>query len=67
MTPQTFMNDSGAALPPLFERFECERPSDLIVVYDDLALPLGKAASPAKRFGRRPQWDKINNFDFGVG
>ena len=39
--PQTFMNLSGAVLPGLFERFEtsCRK---LIVVVDDLALPLGK-------------------------
>src|SRR6185503_19445384 len=39
--PQTFMNKSGSALPPVFERFESTA-SDMIVVYDDLALPLGK-------------------------
>ena len=39
--PQTYMNQSGAALPPVLERFE-STPQDLIVVYDDLALPLGK-------------------------
>ena len=39
--PQTFMNRSGAALPPVFERFESTA-SDVIVVYDDLAIPLGK-------------------------
>jgi len=39
--PQTFMNRSGAALQPVFERFESSA-RDIIVVYDDLALPLGK-------------------------
>ena len=39
--PQTYMNNSGAALPPVFERFEATA-KDVIVVYDDLALPLGK-------------------------
>jgi peptidyl-tRNA hydrolase, PTH1 family len=39
--PQTFMNRSGAALAPVFERFESSA-RDIIVVYDDLALPLGK-------------------------
>jgi len=39
--PQTYMNHSGTALPPVLERFE-STPQDLIVVYDDLALPLGK-------------------------
>jgi peptidyl-tRNA hydrolase, PTH1 family len=39
--PQTFMNLSGAALPPVFERFEASA-GDMVVVYDDVALPLGK-------------------------
>src|SRR4030095_145906 len=39
--PQTFMNRTGAAFPPCFERLESSA-RDIIVVYDDLALPLGK-------------------------
>jgi len=39
--PQTYMNDSGAALAPVLARFESSV-RQLIVVYDDLALPLGK-------------------------
>jgi PTH1 family peptidyl-tRNA hydrolase len=41
VAPQTYMNNSGAAMPPLFERFEAG-PGDVIVIYDDIALPLGK-------------------------
>ena len=41
VAPQTFMNNSGTAIPPLFERFETG-PGDVIVIYDDLALPIGK-------------------------
>ena len=41
VAPQTYMNNSGAAMPPLFERFEAG-PRDVIVIYDDIALPLGK-------------------------
>jgi PTH1 family peptidyl-tRNA hydrolase len=41
VAPQTYMNRSGSALPAVFERFEAT-PRELIVVYDDLALPLGK-------------------------
>jgi PTH1 family peptidyl-tRNA hydrolase len=41
VAPQTFMNNSGTAMPPLFERFE-SGPRDVIVIYDDIALPLGK-------------------------
>jgi PTH1 family peptidyl-tRNA hydrolase len=39
--PQGFMNRSGLALPPLFERFE-SGPANLVVVVDDVALPVGK-------------------------
>jgi len=39
--PQTYMNKSGAALVPVWERFESSA-QQTIVVYDDLALPLGK-------------------------
>ena len=41
VAPLTFMNNSGTAIPPLFERFEAG-PGDVIVIYDDLALPIGK-------------------------
>jgi PTH1 family peptidyl-tRNA hydrolase len=39
--PQTYMNNTGAALAPVFERFESSAAA-MIVIYDDLALPLGK-------------------------
>lgn len=39
--PATFMNRSGLALPPLLERFDVIL-SSLIVVCDDLALPVGR-------------------------
>lgn len=39
--PQTFMNRSGYSVGPLFEYFKCDY-SDLIVVHDDIDLPLGK-------------------------
>ena len=39
--PQTFMNLSGSVLPRLFERFETDMGST-IVIYDDIALPLGR-------------------------
>ena len=41
VAPQTYMNKSGSALPPVFERFESGA-ATMIVVYDDLALPVGK-------------------------
>jgi PTH1 family peptidyl-tRNA hydrolase len=39
--PQTYMNRSGYAARCLVERYGVE-PPDLLVVYDDVALPLGR-------------------------
>ena len=39
--PQTFMNDSGKAVRKLLDRYRIE-PSQMIVVFDEVDLPLGK-------------------------
>lgn len=39
--PQTFMNQSGLAVRLLSSVFSCQ-PSDIIIVHDELDLPLGK-------------------------
>jgi PTH1 family peptidyl-tRNA hydrolase len=39
--PQTFMNDSGAVLPYLLKEYSFD-PGDIIVVQDEIDLPLGK-------------------------
>jgi PTH1 family peptidyl-tRNA hydrolase len=39
--PQTFMNDSGNAIRKLLDRYRIE-PASMLVVYDDIDLPLGK-------------------------
>ena len=39
--PQTFMNDSGKAVGKLLDRYRIE-PGQLIVVFDEVDLPLGK-------------------------
>ena len=39
--PRTYMNNSGAAVIQLVRRFEIS-PDNLIVIYDDMDLPLGK-------------------------
>jgi PTH1 family peptidyl-tRNA hydrolase len=39
--PQTFMNLSGEAVAALVHRYKLA-PEDILVVYDDLDLPLGK-------------------------
>ena len=41
LKPQTFMNLSGAALRPYLRRETWSAASDLLVVVDDVALPLG--------------------------
>jgi PTH1 family peptidyl-tRNA hydrolase len=38
--PQTYMNISGLAVRDLVARFECD-PAEVIVLYDDVALPWG--------------------------
>jgi len=39
--PETFMNLSGAAVAALIEEFEADPARDLLVIYDELDLPLG--------------------------
>ncbi|MDD5145137.1 MAG: aminoacyl-tRNA hydrolase [Candidatus Pacebacteria bacterium] len=39
--PQTFMNNSGEAIRKLFKNYKLKA-SDLIVIHDDIDLPLGK-------------------------
>lgn len=41
-TPQTFMNDSGQAVAPLVRRFGIEDLSQLVIVHDELDLPIGR-------------------------
>jgi PTH1 family peptidyl-tRNA hydrolase len=39
--PQSYMNKSGAAMPAVLQRFQATA-QNVIVIYDDIALPLGK-------------------------
>jgi peptidyl-tRNA hydrolase, PTH1 family len=39
--PQTYMNDSGRSVAPLVRRFGIEDLSRLVIVHDELDLPLG--------------------------
>jgi PTH1 family peptidyl-tRNA hydrolase len=39
--PETYMNLSGESVGDLLERYEVDPAKDLIVLYDDLALPFG--------------------------
>jgi PTH1 family peptidyl-tRNA hydrolase len=40
--PQTYMNDSGLAVAPLVRRFGITDMTRLVVVHDELDLPLGR-------------------------
>jgi PTH1 family peptidyl-tRNA hydrolase len=42
LEPQTYMNRSGAALAPLLARPDFDPSRDLLVLVDDVALPLGR-------------------------
>ena len=74
--PRTFMNNSGEGIEYLLARFG-GRPSDLLVVYDEMALPVGRirlraAGSHAGHNGIRSIIATVHTEDFprlriGVG
>ncbi len=56
--PETFMNLSGASVSALVREFEADPAEDLLVIYDELDLPLGsfrikERGSPAGHNGAR--------------
>jgi PTH1 family peptidyl-tRNA hydrolase len=56
--PETFMNLSGASVAALVQEFEADPAQDLLIVYDELDLPLGsikirERGSPAGHNGAR--------------
>ncbi len=56
--PETFMNLSGASVAALVREFEADPTQDLLVIYDELDLPLGtikikERGSPAGHNGAR--------------
>ena len=66
--PRTFMNNSGEGVGYLLTRFSAQ-PSDLLVVYDEMALPLGRlraraSGSDAGHNGIRSIIDALNTQDF---
>ena len=46
--PVTYMNESGRAIRPLMDYFQIDL-SDIVVVYDDMDLPIGKIRFATKR------------------
>ena len=66
--PRTFMNHSGEGLRYLLARFAAV-PADLLVIYDEMALPMGKlrlrsAGSDAGHNGIRSIIDCLNTVEF---
>ena len=66
--PRTFMNNSGEGIAYLMARFGI-RPSDLIIIYDEMALPVGKmrlrpAGSDAGHNGVRSIIGALGTVDF---
>src|SRR4030067_2691333 len=51
--PDTFMNDSGIAVSECINRWEV-RPEELLVICDDLSLPLGRIRIRAEGSHRGP-------------
>ena len=47
LKPLTYMNRSGVAIARLLDRFALE-PKDCLIVYDDVALPLGELRARAR-------------------
>ena len=57
--PLTFMNASGEAVGALPRYFKIE-PADLLVVVDEVQLPLGEAAGAGARVGGRAQRAEVD-------
>ena len=64
MAPQTFMNDSGRAVQAAVQFFKLQ-PTDVIVIYDEIDLPLGKVR--AKRGGGAGGHNGIRSIDAHIG
>jgi PTH1 family peptidyl-tRNA hydrolase len=64
MAPQTFMNDSGRAVQAAVQFFKIQ-PADVIVLYDEIDLPLGKVR--AKRGGGAGGHNGIRSIDSHIG
>jgi PTH1 family peptidyl-tRNA hydrolase len=64
LAPQTFMNDSGRAVQTAVQFFKLQ-PSDVIVIYDEIDLPLGKVR--VKRGGGAGGHNGIRSIDAHIG
>ncbi len=64
LAPQTFMNDSGRAVQAAVQFFKLQ-PADVIVLYDEIDLPLGKVR--VKRGGGAGGHNGIRSIDAHIG
>ena len=64
LAPQTFMNDSGRAVQAAVQFFKLQ-PTDVIVLYDEIDLPLAKVR--AKRGGGAGGHNGIRSIDAHIG
>jgi len=64
--PRTFMNNSGEGIEYLLARFG-GRPSDLLVVYDEMALPTGRIRLSIRSIISSVQTDAFPRLRIGVG
>jgi PTH1 family peptidyl-tRNA hydrolase len=64
MAPQTFMNDSGRAVQAAVQFYKLA-PADVIVIYDEIDLPLGRVK--AKRGGGAGGHNGIRSIDAHIG
>ncbi|HVZ01246.1 MAG TPA: aminoacyl-tRNA hydrolase [Dongiaceae bacterium] len=64
LAPQTFMNDSGRSVQAALQFFKLA-PSDVIVIYDEIDLPLGKVR--VKRGGGAGGHNGIRSIDAHIG
>jgi PTH1 family peptidyl-tRNA hydrolase len=67
--PQTYMNESGAAVRALVRRFSVAEPAQLVVVHDELDLPPGTvrvklAGGTAGHNGLRSIESHLHSLDF---
>ena len=64
LAPQTFMNDSGRAVQAALQFYKLQ-PADVIVIYDEIDLPLGKVR--VKRGGGAGGHNGIRSIDAHIG
>jgi PTH1 family peptidyl-tRNA hydrolase len=64
LAPETFMNDSGRAAQAALQFFKLA-PADMIVIYDEIDLPLGKVRT--KRGGGAGGHNGIRSIDAHIG